>query len=135
MLSQWKKILFVFIVAGVLYGGCNTQVMLKTEAFFREENPNLALTPKMCYFIGNIAYLTFRYKLAIEVIDRNLKDFPYADGAVKAEFRRAVCYEKLGDYAKAIHLYEDYLLAHPKDHKYQSIQNKIAKLRALYAEE
>lgn len=134
MLSQWKKILFIFIVAGVLYGGCNTRTMLKTEAFFREDNPNLALTPKMCYFLGNLAYLTFRYNLAIQIIDRNLKDFPYEDSALKAEFRRAVCYEKLGDYAKAIHLYEDYLLTHPKDHKYQLIQNKIAKLKALYAE-
>lgn len=135
MLSQWKKILFIFIVAGVFYAGCNTQTMLRTETFFREKNPNLALTPKVCYFLGNQAYMTFRYKLAIEIIDRNLKGFPYDDGALKAEYRRAVCYEKLGDYAKAIHLYEDYLLAHPKDNKYQSIQNKIAKLKALHAAE
>ncbi len=135
MLSQWKKILFILIIAGVVYGSCNTQTMLKTETFFREKNPNLALTPKVCYFLGNVAYMTFRYKLAIDIIDRNLKDFPYAGGATQAEYRRAVCYEKLGDYVKAIQLYEDFLLAHPKDNKYQSIENKLAKLKALHAAE
>jgi len=135
MLAHWKKLLIVFIVAGIVYTGCNTNGILRTEEFFRKKNPDLALTPKVCYMLGSSAHLTFRYKLAIDIIDRNLKDFPYHPAAVTAEYRRAVAYEKLGDYAKAIQLYEDFLLDHPKDNRHGSVQNKVAKLKALHQEE
>ena len=110
MLSQWKKLLFIFIVVGVLYGGCHTESMIKTEKFFREGNPKLSMTPKICYMLGTSAFRTFRYKLAIEMIDRNLKDFPYEKAALDAEYRRAMAYEKLGEYDTAITLYEAFLL-------------------------
>jgi tetratricopeptide (TPR) repeat protein len=132
MLEQWKKILFVVIVAGIVYAGCNTQMMLKTESFFRTKNPELALTPKVCYLLGDIAYLTFRYQLAIDIIKRNLKDFPYQPGAEDAEYRLAVCYEKLGNYDEAISLYENFLLDHPQTRRYESTENKISKLKALH---
>ncbi len=90
------------------------------------------MTPRVCYLLGTSAYLTFRYNLAIDIIERNLKDFPYDHAAVDAEYRRAVCYEKLGKYDKAIQLYEDFLIRFPKDKRYMSIQNKIAKLKALH---
>lgn len=131
MLRNWKKLLFIFVVVGVIYGGCNTQGILATEEFFRVKNPNLGLTPKVCYILGTAAYRTLRYQLAIEIIDRNLKDFPYENAAVNAEHRRAMCYEKLGEYSKAISLYEDFLLKHPKDNRYSSIISKIAKLKAV----
>ena len=134
MLAQWKKLLVIFIFAGIVYAGCNTKGILRTEEFFRKKNPDLGLTPKVCYMLGSSAHLTFRYKLAIEIIDRNLKDFPYEPGAVKAEYRRAVAYEKLGQYDKAIQLYEDFILDHPKDNRVQSVQNKVAKLKALHQE-
>ena len=132
MLSQWKKLLFIFIVVGVLYAGCHTESMIKTEKFFREGNPKLSMTPKICYILGTSAFRTFRYKLAIEIIDRNLKDFPYEDAAVNSEYRRAVCYEKLGEYNTAITLYEEFLLGHPKDNRYSSVISKISKLQALH---
>ena len=132
MLSQWKKILFVLIIGAILYAGCNSQMMLKTEEIFRVQNPNLSLTPKVCYLLGDVAYLTFRYQLAIDIIKRNLKDFPYDPGAEDAEYRLAVCYEKLGNYNEAIALYENFLLDHPKSVRYESIQNKVAKLKALH---
>ena len=132
MLSHWKKILFVVIIAGIVYTGCNTKGILKTEEFFRKKNPDLSLTPKVCFMLGNSAYLTLRYKLAIDIIDRNLKDFPYDGGVVKAEFRRAMAYEKLGEYGKAIGLYEDFILDHPMDNRVRTIQNKLAKLKALH---
>jgi tetratricopeptide (TPR) repeat protein len=134
MLSQWKKLLLIFIVVGLLYGGCHTGTMLKTEKFFREGNPKLSMTPKICYMLGTSAFRTFRYKLAIEMIGRNLKDFPYEKAAVDAEYRRAVAYEKLGEYGTAITLYETFLLDHPKDNRYSSIISKVAKLRALHQE-
>ncbi len=132
MLSQWKKILFVLIIGAILYAGCNSQMMLKTEEIFRVQNPNLSLTPKICYLLGDVAYLTFRYQLAIDIIKRNLKDFPYEPGAEDAEYRLAVCYEKLGNYNEAIGLYENFLLDHPKSVRYESTQNKVAKLKALH---
>jgi tetratricopeptide (TPR) repeat protein len=132
MFSQWKKILFIFIVAFVVYMGCNTQGILRAEDFFRVKNPKLAATPKVCYLLGTSAYLTFRYNLAIDIIERNLKDFPYDPAAIDAEYRRAVCNEKLGKYDKAIELYETFLLDHPKDKRYERIQNKVAKLKALH---
>ena len=135
MLGQWKKIVFIVVLAGIIYAGCNTQGILRQEKFFREKNPNLALTPKVCYFLGNISYLTFRYKLALNIIERNLKDFPYAPGRVDAEYRRAICYEKLGNYDKAITLYENFLLDYPKDNRYKSIQSKATKLKALHKSE
>ena len=51
-----------------------------------------------------------------------------------AEYRRAVSYEKLGEYDTAIDLYEAFLLDHPKDNRYNSIISKSAKLRALHQE-
>jgi tetratricopeptide (TPR) repeat protein len=132
MLTHWKKILVVIIIAGIFYAGCNTNGILRAEKFFREGNPNLALTPKICYMLSTSAHLTFRYKLAIEIIDRNLKDFPYDPGAIPAEYRRAVAYEKLGEYDKAIQLYEDFVLDHPKDNRVQSVMNKVAKLKAIH---
>lgn len=134
MLSHWKKLLFIFIFAGIVYGGCNTNGILRAEEFFRVKNPNMSLTPKICYMLGTSAFRTFRYNLAIEIIDRNLRDFPYESAAVDAEFRRAVAYEKLGEYRKAITLYEKFLYDHPKDNRYESIQNKVAKLKALHIE-
>jgi len=128
-MARWKRNFLIFLVCGVLYAGCNTQSIVQTEMFFRDDNPNLALTPKVCYLLGNAAYLTFRYHLAIEIIDRNLQNFPYAPGAVNAEYRRAVCYQKIGDYENAIKLFEDFLFAHPRDKRYESIRNRIVKLK------
>ncbi len=135
MLSHWKKLLVIFIFAGIVYGGCNTKGILKTEEFFRVKNPQMSMTPKICYMLGTSAFRTFRYNLAIEIIDRNLKDFPYESAAVAAEYRRAVSYEKLGEYRTAIGLYEKFLYDHPKDNRYNAIQNKVNKLKALHAEE
>ncbi len=134
MLRKWLKLLFIFIVVGLIYGGCNTNGILATEEFFHVKNPKLALTPKMCYMLGTSAFRTFRYQLAIDIIDRNLKDFPYEKAAVDAKYRRAVCYEKLGAYGKAIRLYEAFLLEYPKDNRYNSIISKVAKLKALHQE-
>jgi len=30
MLKNWKKILFIFIIVGLIYGGCNTNGILST---------------------------------------------------------------------------------------------------------
>jgi tetratricopeptide (TPR) repeat protein len=132
MFSQWKKILAVVVLSLIFYAGCNTQMILKAESVLRNENPNFSMTPRLCYFLGNLAYLTFRYQLAIDITERNLHDFPYDSGIDDAQYRRAVCYEKLGKYQQAIQLYEDYLLEHPKSSRYISIQNKLAKLKALH---
>ncbi len=135
MLAQWKKILFVIILAGVVYAGCNTQGILRTEKFFRQENPNFTLTPKICYLLGTSAFRTFRYDLAIQIIERNLKDFPYESAAVDAEYRRALAYEKLGKYDKAISLYEQFMLDHPKDNRYKAVQNRVTKLKAVHQQD
>ncbi|RJP21931.1 MAG: hypothetical protein C4520_09030 [Candidatus Abyssobacteria bacterium SURF_5] len=134
MVSQWKKILVLAILAVVLYGGCNTQSILWAESVLRKDNPNFAMTPNFCYMFANLAYMTFRYQLAIDITERNLKEFPYSSSAENAEFRRAVCYEKLGRYDMAIQHYEDFLIDHPKSSRYQSIENKLAKLKALHQE-
>ena len=135
MLKNWKRILIIFVIALLFYAGCGTKGMLSTEKFFREKNPKLSVTPKICYMLGTSAFRTFRYQLAINIIDRNLKDFPYESAAVSAEYRRAVCYEKLGEYNKAISLYERFLYDHPKDNRYKSIQSKVAKLKALHQQQ
>jgi len=132
MLKNWKKILFIFIIVGLIYAGCNTNGILSTENFFRVENPKLAMTPKVCYMLGTAAFRTFRYQLAIDIIDRNLQDFPYEKAVVDAEYRRAMAYEKLGEYGTAISLYESFLLEHPKDNRYNSIVSKAVKLKALH---
>jgi len=132
MFAQWKKLLLLVILAGVLYGGCNSQSILKVENVFRKENPNFNMTPRICYFLGNISYMTFRYQLALDIIERNLQDFPYNSGAQNARYRQAVCYEKLGKYDRAIQLYEDFLLDYPKTKRYDQVSNKVAKLKALY---
>lgn len=135
MLKNWKKLLAIFIVAVVIYAGCGTDGMLATEKFFREDNPNLGLTPTVCFMLGTSAFRTFRYKLAIEIIDRNLKDFPYNRAVPDAEYRRAFAYEKLGEYDTAISLYEDFLYKYPKDNRYSAIISKVAKLKALHKAE
>ena len=132
MLRNWKKLLVIFITIAVLYAGCGTGGMLSTEKFFREDNPNLGLTPTICFMLGTSAYMTLRYKLAIEITERNLKDFPYAGAVPNAEYRRAICYEKLGEYSTAISLLEDFLLKYPRDNRYNSIASKVAKLKALH---
>jgi tetratricopeptide (TPR) repeat protein len=115
MLRNWKKLLAIFVIVFILYAGCGTDGMLATEKFFREDNPNLGLTPDVCFILGTTAFRTFRYRLAIDIIDRNLKDFPYDNAVPSAEYRRAYAYEKLGEYGTAITLYEDFLLKYPKD--------------------
>ncbi len=134
MLRNWKRLLVIFFTVGILYGGCNTNGILATEEWFRVKNPKLSMTPKVCYMLGTSAFRTFRYSLAIEIIDRNLKDFPYESAAVDAKYRRAVCYEKQGNYKQAITLYEKFLLEYPNDNRYKSIVTRITKLRALHAE-
>jgi tetratricopeptide (TPR) repeat protein len=135
MLSHWKKILFLAIVVAVVYAGCNTQGILRTEKMFREDNPKLALSPRICYTLGTIAHWTFRYQLAIDIIDRNLRDYPYDPAAEDAQYRRAVAYEKLGQYDKAIQLYEAFLIDHPKSKRQESILNKVTKLKALHQQQ
>jgi tetratricopeptide (TPR) repeat protein len=132
MLRNWKKLLAIFIVVILIYAGCGTSGMLTTEKFFREDNPNLGLTPRVCFLLGVSAYMTLRYRLAIDITDRNLKSFPYDRAVPNAEFRRAICYEKLGEYKTAISLYEDFLFKYPKDNRYNSIISKVAKLRAVH---
>ena len=135
MLKNWKMLLFVFIIGAIFYGGCNTKGMLATEEFFRVKNPKLSMTSKVCYTLATSAFRTFRYKLSIEITDRNLKDFPYESAAVDAKYRRAAAYEKLGQYRKAVSLYEAFLLENPKDNRYKTIVSRISKLRALHLEE
>ena len=132
MLKKWLKLLLVFFIVAIVYGGCNTNGMLATEEFFRVKNPKLSMTPKVCYILATSAFRTFRYKLSIEITDRNLKDFPYESAAVDAKYRRAVAYEKLGKYKVAVGLYEAFLLENPKDNRYKRIVTKISKLRALH---
>lgn len=134
MFSHWKKLLVIFIFAGIIYGGCNTKGILKTEEFFRVKNPDMSMTPKVCYMLGTSAFRTFRYQLAIEIIDRNLKDFPYESAAVAAQYRRAVSYEKLAEYRKAITLYEKFIYDHGDDSRRNAIENKVNKLKALHIE-
>ncbi len=134
MFRNWKKILFVFIVVGLVYGACNTAGILATEEFFRVKNPDLALTPKVCYMLGANAFRSFRYQLSIEITDRNLKDFPYENAAVDAQYRRAAAYEKLGQYDKAIALYEEFLMGHADDNRYKTVMGKIQKLKMLHQE-
>jgi tetratricopeptide (TPR) repeat protein len=132
MLRNWKKLLAIFILVAVVYAGCGTNGMLSIEKFFREDNPNLSLTPRVCFMLGTAAFRTFRYQLAIEIIDRNLESFPYDKAVPDAEYRKAYAYEKLGDYDKAIKLYQDYLLKYPRDNRYNSIVSKVSKLQELH---
>jgi tetratricopeptide (TPR) repeat protein len=126
----WKRLFVLIIVVGALYGGCNTQSILVADDFFREEQPDLALTPTMCHLLATGPYITFRYALAADIYERNIKDFPYQSNTVKAELRRARCFEKLGDRGKAIELYEDFLVRHPRYDRYRSVVNRIATLKA-----
>jgi tetratricopeptide (TPR) repeat protein len=135
MFRHWKKLLFLFIIIAISYGGCSSETILATEDFFRVKNPNLAMSPGMCYTLGTTAFRTFRYQLAIDITDRNLKQWPYEKAVVNAKFRRATAYEKLGEYSTAISLYEEFLLSHPKDNRYSTIQSRVAKLRALHLAE
>ena len=135
MFRHRKKMLVLFILVAIFYGGCSAETMLATEDFFRTKNPDLGMSPGMCYTLGTAAFRTFRYQLAIDITDRNLKQWPYESAAVDAEFRRATAYEKLGDYSAAISLYEAFLLDHPKDNRYSTIQTRIAKLRALHQQQ
>ena len=132
MLKNWKKLLVIFIIAAVFYGACNTQGILATENFFRVKNPKLSMTPKACYMLATSAFRSFRYKLAIDITDRNLKDFPYERAAKDAKYRRAVACEKLAKYDMAIQSYEEFLLEYPKDNRQKSILSKVAKLKALH---
>ena len=132
MLKNWKKLLIIFIIAAFFYGACNTQGILWTEDFFRKKNPKLSMTPKVCYMLATSAFRSFRYKLAIEITDRNLKDFPYEKAARSAKYRRAVAYEKLANYDMAIESYEEFLQEYPKDNRQKSIISKIAKLKSLH---
>ncbi len=135
MFQHWKKLLFLFIVIAIFYGGCSTESILATEDFFRTKNPNLAMSPGMCYTLGTAAFRSFRYQLAIDIIDRNLEQWPYESAAINAEFRRAAAYERLGDFKVAIRHYETFLLDHPKDNRYSTIQSRVAKLRALHVQD
>ncbi len=131
MVSRWKKFLLTFILMGLFYAGCNRGTILATESLFRDELTKLSVTPKVCYFLASVSYYTFRPELALEIIERNLKDFPYERGAVDAEYRRAKCWEDMGDCNRAIKLYTKFLLDHPRDNRYRKIQNRIAKLQAF----
>jgi len=129
--KKWKKLLLIFILAAALYAGCNTQSILATESLFRDGLPWLSLTPKACYLLANASYYTFRYELALEIIERNLKDFPYERSVANAQLKRARCCENLGNCNKAIKLYTDFLLKHPQDNRYRKIQRRIAKLQIV----
>lgn len=135
MFRHWRKLLVLFIIMAVFYGGCSTGSILAMEDFFRVKNPNLSMSPGMCYSLGTAAFRSFRYQLTIDITDRNLKKWPYEKAVVNAEYRRAVSYEKLGEYKTAISLYEAFLLKHPKDNRYNTILNKSTKLRALHLQQ
>lgn len=131
MASRWKKFLLIFILAGIFYAGCNRETILATESLFRKELPRLSATSKVCYFLANVSYYTFRPALAQAIIERNLKDFPYERGVIDAEYKRARCCDNMGDCDRAIKLYTKFLLDHPRDNRYRKIKNRIAKLQAF----
>jgi len=131
MESTRKKYLLILLLAGILYAGCNGNTIRATESLFRNKLHKLSKTPTVCYFLANAAYYTFRPELALEIIERNLRDFPYERGATDAEYKRARCCENLGDCDGAIRLYTKFLLDHPRDNRYRRIQNRIAKLHIV----
>lgn len=131
MLGSWKRKLLLFFAGVIVYLALSTSSILSTDSFFRIDNPQFSMTPDACYFLADISYMTFRYDLARQLFERNITDFPYNSGRIDAEYRRALCYEKLGDYSRAIQLFEDFLLDHPKDRRYESVRDRLAKLRVI----
>ena len=129
MVGGLKRLFLLLLLVALLYSVLSTEGILRIEKYFREEHRDLIYTPKICYLLGNIAYLTYRNELAIDIMSRNLQDFPYESAAMKTELRRAYCYERDGNCGKAIQLYEKFLIRHPKHKRYELIQNRIVKLQ------
>lgn len=132
MFNTLKRKLLVAFLAALAYAGLSARGIQGADRFFRQDNPNFGLTPSICYLLADVSYWTFRYDLAIKLIDKNITDFPYESGRKNAELKRAACYEKMEDYPRAIQLYEQFLLDHPKDRRYDSVEDTLAKLRYYY---
>jgi tetratricopeptide (TPR) repeat protein len=133
MFSNWKKKITILLLALVTYVLFSTPGIRRLDKLFREENHDHPFTPSICYVLADISYYTFRYELTIDLTKKNIADFPYNSGRKNAEYRRAACFEKLGDFNQAIQSYERFLVAYPRDKRYESIMERISKLR-LYSQ-
>jgi tetratricopeptide (TPR) repeat protein len=133
MFSNWKKKFLILLLALIVYALFSTPGIRRLDKLFREDNHDYPLTPSICYLLADISYYTFRYELTIDLTKKNIADFPYNSARRNSEYRCAACFEKLGDFNQAIQSYEKFLIAYPRDKRYESIKERIGQLR-LYSQ-
>lgn len=113
-------ILMVFSSAGIR----------RMESWARDR-PDTSIGQSLPYTLGNVAYFTFRYNLARDILEKNVQTWPNHPKNTDADFRIAMCYEKLGKYNEAVAAYDAFALEHGSDSRAGSAMNRSAKIKAV----
>ena len=79
------------------------------EAWARDK-PDTSMGISMPYRLGGLAYYTFRYELARDIYETNLDTMPDNPRIVHADFRVAMCLEKLGRFDEAVARYDNFAI-------------------------
>ncbi len=83
------------------------------------------------YQLANHCYRTLRFARALELYEKALSKYPEHPMAPLAQFRKAVCLEKIKRYREAISAYREFIRKYPDHPLSVQAKNSLRKLEEL----
>lgn len=113
-------ILMVFSSAGI-----------RSMESWARERPDTSVGQSLPYTLGKLSYYTFRYSLAKDIYETNIAKWPDHPDNVDAEFRIAMCFEKLGEYQQAVVAYDAFSITYGEDKRADMARTRSTKIKAV----
>ena len=108
-----------------------SQAGIRRMETWARERPDSSVGQSLPYTLGSIAYFTFRYELAKDILQTNVDAWPTHPKNTSAEFRIAMCFEKMEEYPAAVAAYEAFALKYGGDPRADSAVNRAGKIKAV----
>ena len=108
-----------------------SQAGIRRMETWARERPDSSVGQSLPYTLGSIAYFTFRYELAKDILETNIDTWPNHTKNTDAEFRVAMCLEKMEEFPAAVEAFEAFALEYGGDPRADSAMNRAAKIKAV----
>ena len=95
------------------------------------ERPDTSVGQSLPYTLAKLSYYTLRYNMAKDIYETNIGKWPHHPKNVDAEFRIAMCLEKLGEYEAAVQAYDSFAIEYGDDNRADAAMNRSAKIKAV----
>lgn len=108
---------------------------IRSMESWARERPGTSVGLRLPYTLGSIAYFTFRYNMALDIYEKNISTWPDHPKNTDAEFRVAMCLEKLERYEEAVAAYDAFAVEHGEDTRAEAAINRSTKIKAVQLEQ